>query len=109
MGGIKVEFYQTETGRMPVVDYIESLSFRESERVYEVLKDIESGGFETVGAHFRQISGKLWEIKISSNRIFYVLITGKLMMLLHGYKKQTQKLPIRERDIAIKRMREVLP
>ncbi len=109
MSGIKVEFYRTASGRLPVADYVGSLHSKEQKRVYAVLNDIENSGFETVGAHFRQISGKLWEIKINANRIFYVLITRNLMMLLHGYKKKSQKLPIRERDIAIKRMKEVLP
>jgi len=30
------------------------------------------------------------------------------MVLLHAHKKQGQKLPVKERDIAIRRMKELL-
>jgi len=36
------------------------------------------------------------------------MIEREEMVLLHAYKKQGQKLPIKERDIAIKRMKEIL-
>ncbi len=30
------------------------------------------------------------------------------MVLLHAYKKQGQKLPVKEKEVALKRMKEVL-
>ena len=43
-----------------------------------------------------------------SYRLFYVTLKGKVMVLLHGYKKQSQKAPIKELKIAKQRMKEVL-
>ncbi len=37
-----------------------------------------------------------------------VVITGPMMVLLHSYKKQSQKAPAREIKIAERRMKEVL-
>jgi hypothetical protein len=41
-----------------------------------------------VGVDFRQIGGKLWELKIrthgSQHRIFYVVLEGNQMILLHA-------------------------
>ena len=54
------------------------------------------------------IEGKLWELKITRHRIFYVLIVGPVMVLLHAYKKQGQKAPPRELEVARKRMKGVL-
>lgn len=105
---MKVIFYTTVSGRSPVVDYIDDLSKQERARLLEVLDQIEHCGFDAVRARFRQIEGKLWEIKISSHRVFYVLIEHEEMVLLHAYKKQGQKLPLKEREVAIKRMKEVL-
>lgn len=34
MSGIKVEFYRTASGRLPVADYIESLHFKEQKRSF---------------------------------------------------------------------------
>lgn len=41
-------------------------------------------------------------------RIFYVTIKQSLTILLHAYKKQSQKAPKKEIEIAEKRMLEVL-
>ena len=73
-----------------------------------MLDQIERHGFDAVRVQFRQIESKLWEIKVSAHRVFYVVIEENEMVLLHAYKKQGQKLPIRERDIAIRRMKELL-
>ena len=76
--------------------------------MFEALDQIERHGFDAVRVQFRQIEGKLWEIKVSAHRVFYVVIEENEMVLLHAYKKQGQKLPSRERDIAIRRMKELL-
>lgn len=74
----------------------------------EALAQVEKSGFDAVGVTFRPIEGKLWEIKVSMHRLFYVLIEHREMILLHAYKKQGQKLPDHVRTLAIKRMWEVL-
>lgn len=105
---MKVTFYTTASGRSPILDYIRDLSKLERARLLEALNQVEQYGFDAVRAQFRQIEGKLWEIKISAHRVFYVLVEREEMVLLHAYKKQGQKLPLKEREMAIKRMKEVL-
>ena len=105
---MRVTFYTTRAGRSPVLSYIHDLSSQEKARILAALTDIEAHGLDAVRVLFRQIEGKLWEIKISAHRVFYVLLRGDEMVLLHAYKKQAQKLPIRERETALKRMQEVL-
>ncbi|MGH7872399.1 MAG: type II toxin-antitoxin system RelE/ParE family toxin [Candidatus Binatia bacterium] len=77
----------------------------------KVIRSARSGeryGFKAARIQFRQIEGKLWQIKASTHRVLYVVIDRDEMVLLHAYKKQGQKLPIKERDIAIQRMKELL-
>lgn len=105
---MKVAFYTTAPGRSPVLDYIRDLSKPERARVLEALDQIERHGFDAVRVQFRQIEGKLWEIRVSAHRVLYVLVQREEMVLLHAYKKQGQKLPPREREVAIKRMKELL-
>ena len=105
---MKVVFYTTTSGRSPVLDYIRDLSKPERARVLETLDQIERYGFDAVRVQFRQIEGKLWEIRVSAHRVLYVLIQREEMVLLHAYKKQGQKLPPREREVAMKRMKEFL-
>ncbi len=105
---MRVTFFTTAAGRCPVLDYINSLAKPERARVLEALDQIERRGLAAIRVQFRQIEGKLWEIKIGSHRVFYVMIDGEEMVLLHAYKKQQQKLPIKEREIALRRMKELL-
>lgn len=91
-----------------MLDYFKDLPKQERARLLEALDQIEQCGFDSVRVQFRQIEGKLWEIKISAHRLFYVLVEREEMVLLHAYKKQGQKLPHKEREMAIKRMKEVL-
>ena len=69
-------------------------------------------GFDTPRVEFRHIEGKLWEIKIKAvsggYRVFYVVIKKSTLVLLHAYKKQSQKAPEREIKTAMKRLKEVL-
>ena len=105
---VRATFFATAAGRCPVLDYINSLAKPERARVLEALDQIERRGLAAIRVRFRQIEGKLWEIKIGSHRVFYVMIDGDEMVLLHAYKKQQQKLPVKEREIAIRRLKELL-
>ena len=91
-----------------MLEFIQGLAKPEKARLFEALDQVERHGLDAVRVQFRQIEGKLWEIKVSAHRIFYVVIEREEMVLLHVYKKQGQKLPIKERDIAIRRMKELL-
>ena len=80
--------------------------------VLAVFKDIQEHGLGAKGCEFRQIESKLWEVKVRAPtggyRFFYVLLASDHMHVLHSYRKQGQKAPARELDIARKRLKEVL-
>ena len=69
-------------------------------------------GLNAKGCDFRQIEGKLWELKVRASRgdyrFFYVMLAANHMHVLHSYKKQGQKAPTRELEVARKRLKEVL-
>lgn len=104
---MQVIFYETASGRRPVLEYVSSLPKEERAVLYEILVQIRQHGLQASHVRFRHIGDKLWELKVLRNRIFYVLVEGNQMVLLHAYKKQGQKLPRHERETAFKRMREV--
>ena len=97
--------------KIPVKDFILSLQDKDWVKVHGCLKSIKELGFKTPRVDFRQIDGKLWEIKIvtisGGVRIFYTSIQRDEMVLLHGYKKKSQKAPKKELDIAFQRMKEI--
>ena len=101
-----VTFYETARGDRPVEEFIDDLSSKEAAKVLDALAAIEAHGLEVVVSW--QIKGKLWELKVSATRVFYVLMTGPEVVLLHAYKKQGQKARLKEIETAQRRMEEVL-
>jgi phage-related protein len=109
---MKIAFYETTAGRSPIENFIDGLSKGDKARFADVFDGIERFGFDCPRVQFRQLRGKLWEIKFNSPsggyRIAYVVVDGKTMIWLHAFKKTTQKTPLGDLDVAEKRMKEVL-
>jgi phage-related protein len=77
---MEIRFYKTDSGRMPVFEYLSSLPKEEKAAVFSLLNRISNHGHAEYASYLRHIDGKLWEIKIRSHRIFYVF--EKQMMIL---------------------------
>lgn len=105
---MEIRYYQSGT-RLPVKDYIEGLAAPDRAPVDAAIAAIAQHGLRNSGVDCRHIEGRLWEIRTKSQRIFYVVVlSGKLMVLLHAYKKQSQKMPRRELTVARTRMEEII-
>ena len=109
---MRLIFFGSTFGRSYIDDFLSRLSLGDRATILAVFEDVEQHGFSAVGCQFRQIEGKLWEIKIKAPtggyRIFYVLISSSEMLCLHAYRKQGQKAPKKELEVARKRLKEVL-
>ena len=108
---MKVAFYKSGSGRSPVEDFIESLSKPDQARFRDVFDGVEQFGLDCPRVQFRQLQGKLWEIKFSAPaggyRIAYVVVQRYVMVWLHAFRKTSQKTPAQDLEIAEKRLREV--
>ena len=105
---MRLRYYTTVRGTHPVADYIEGLARADQAVIAVALAEVAEQGFEARGVTFRQIEGKLWEMRVGPHRVFYVLLRQEEMVLLHAYRKQTQKAPARHLEVARRRMLEVL-
>ena len=108
-----VNYWRNPTGKAPVEKYIDEINNKgERAEVLAALKGIQEYGTDAVGVEFRQIEGKLWELKIrthgNQHRIFYVVLKGNEMFLLHAYLKKTPKAPLREIETAKQRMKQLM-
>lgn len=107
---MKIIFFQDHKNN--VLEFISKLNLIERAEVLACLKSIEDLGFDSPRVEFRKIFGKLWEIKIrtvsSAYRIFYARIEKGIIILLHAYKKKSQKAPLKEIELAKKRLFEVM-
>lgn len=106
----KVKVYESLNGENPVEKFIKSLDEKAQLKVSRTFDHLEEFGIEGAYPHVKKLTGTpLWEIRIlgaDSIRIFYVTISGKVFLLLHGFKKKSQKTPNKEIIIARNRLNE---
>lgn len=105
-----INYWHNPSGRVPVERYIDNIDNKEERAdLLSVLNGIQENGMDAIGVEFRHIEGKLWELKIrthgNQHRIFYVLLKGNEMVLLHAYLKKTTRAPLKEIQTAKQRLR----
>ena len=110
----QIEYYSTADGMSPVKEFIDSLSEEGQAKYIFITKLLKEYSIHVREPYVKQITGhkKLYEIRIKEksgiSRILYFAHTGRKFILLHGFIKKTDKTPIKEIDIAEKRMRDYL-
>ena len=106
----KVQVYESPSGDKPVEEFIKSLDEKAQLKISRTLDLLEEFGLEGAFPHFKKLAGtSLWELRIlgsDSIRILYITITGKIFLLLHGFKKKSQKAPPKEIVTAQRRLNE---
>lgn len=107
---MEVEFYETEAGEEVVAEFLQSLPPKD---MAKVLRDIDLLADYAPNLHepyTKHIEGPLWELrsKFSSNiyRIFYFIRKENKLVLLHGFKKKTQKTPPSEIELAKRQLQD---
>jgi phage-related protein len=103
-------FYALPSGREPVREWVKSLDRADRKIVGEDIKDVEFSW--PIGMPLcRSLGGGLWEVRcdLTQGRIARVLFcVGRgRMVLLHAFVKKTRKTPAGERDLAVRRMKEI--
>jgi phage-related protein len=62
--------------------------------------------------HTRAMGRGLFELRLRASegisRVFYGVLPGRRVVMLHVFIKKTQKTPVRELEIARRRMKELL-
>lgn len=109
-GGWKVVYFISSSGENPVSSFIDSCAKPQQVKILRVLQYLEEYGVQTAIPHIKKLSDTpFWEIRIlgkDSIRIIYVVETGKLIILLHGFFKKSPKTPKKEIEICYQRYTE---
>lgn len=105
----KIIFYKEKDGTSPVLEFLENLrakadknkdcriQYKQAVLAIQLLQDNGTWLFSEITKH---IEGNIWELRPGNNRIFYFLADKDLFVLLHVFRKKTQKTPIRELEKA---------
>ena len=104
----QIHFYEDHRGKLPALEYVNELPAKERARIHNTLQLLESYGTALGMPHARRIQGKLWELRPGANRLFYFAYIRRKFVVLHAFRKKTQRTPKREVRIALRRMQEIL-
>jgi hypothetical protein len=63
---MEIKFFTLPSGKSPVLSFLQSLEKPDRAKIFGCLESIEEFGFDCSRVDFRQIDGKLWEIKIKT-------------------------------------------
>lgn len=95
-----VEFYETEPGEKPCLDFLNTLEVKLRAKVFRDLTLLEQYGNELRLPYSEQLDDGIFELRTIQGknivRNLYFFIIGKKIIVTHGFKKKTQKTPPEE-------------
>lgn len=107
----KVIYYSYSSGSNPVKEFLDA-NPKAKVKAFRIFFNIQEYGLTSVIPHIKKLAGTpLWEIRIlgeDSTRILYITREVKQIFLLHAFVKKTNKTPLKEINIALKRLKESL-
>jgi len=97
----KVYYYQnSQNKKVPVFEYINKLSQKETAKVFKYIDFLRDNKGVLDEPYTKHVKGKIRELRVdfsqNKHRIFYIVIIGKKIILLHSFLKKTAKMPKQE-------------
>lgn len=96
-------FYEDRQGNRPVYDFLKELAAMNGKearirltKTQDYINILKEQGTKAGLPFMRHLDGDIWEIRPTSDRIFFAGVTDGAFVLLHHFKKKTQKTPKRE-------------
>lgn len=108
----KIEFYRDKNDKEPVKEFLNGLSIPVRAKVVKLFNRLSEYGVLLKEPYTRQVKGKIRELRIKDSqgaiRVLYFTYTGKRFILLHGFIKKTEKTPVKDVELAEKRMNDFI-
>jgi len=94
----EVRFYETAAGQCPVRELLDSLDGKRAQKVAWVLTLVEELDVVPT-SYFKKLSGTdgIWEVRADFGgdafRLLAFFDSDRIVVLVHGFRKKTQKAP----------------
>ena len=102
----QVEFYDTEDGRTPTQEFLDSLDDKMAAKMYGMMDILAEYGNELRKPYSEHLDDGIFEVraKFGSNitRVLYFFYVGKTIVMTNGFVKKTQKTPKAQLELAKK-------
>lgn len=99
-----VEWFFDENGNSDSLDYFESLSDTQKRKTLMLFKRMGDFGKISDITKFRNEGDKVFAFKPQPERFLSFFYTGKKIVITNGFRKKSQKLPEKEKNLALQRM-----
>ena len=109
----EIKFYKTQTGNIPVEEFLDSLPSKYAQKVAWVLELVEKLDQVPV-QYFKKLKSTddIWEVRarIGSNsfRLLGFIDNDEFVILTNGFSKKSQKTPKQEIELAEQRKADYL-
>jgi phage-related protein len=102
----ELEYYETESGKIPARDFLHSLQGKMRAKAYKELELLEELGTRISMPYSKPMKDGLYELRIQATgdivRVFYFFFAGGKIILTNGFIKKTPKTPPSELEKALK-------
>lgn len=100
----QLEFYETEDGKQPVSDFLDSLNGKMAAKLVGLMDVLEEKGTELREPYSKFLGDGIFELRCkfgrNITRALYFFFAGKKIVVTNGFVKKTQKTPPQEIIIA---------
>lgn len=109
----EIKFYKTQSGKIPIKEFLDSLPSKHAQKVTWVLELVEKLDQVPV-QYFKKLKSTddIWEVRarISSDsfRLLGFIDNDEFVILTNGFSKKSQKTPKQEIDLAEQRKADYL-
>ena len=100
-----VEFYETRDGQCPVWEFLEDLRIKSAsnkdariqhKQASLYIELLQQNGTRLNDNITKHLEDGIWELRPGNNRVFYFFYENNTFVLLHHFRKKSQKTPKRE-------------
>ncbi|WP_446010139.1 type II toxin-antitoxin system RelE/ParE family toxin [Candidatus Electrothrix sp.] len=105
---LTVEWFFNEKGESEALKFFETLSDAQKRKTLMLFKRIGDFGRISDITKFRNEGEKIFAFKPQPDRFMSFFYTGKKIIITNGFRKKTQKLPKKEKALALKRMKSYM-
>jgi len=108
VGKKRVVYYVDEKGRSPVLEDIRALTPKEQQKFFAYISLLEEQGEELRRPIADYVGDKLYELRPKAHRVLYFFLLRDHAVIVHVFRKRTDRLPEAEKRIALNRMVDFL-
>ena len=100
-----VEFYENVNGESELWDFLEDLRMKSAtnknariqyKQIIFYIQLLQDNGTELPKNITKHLGDNIWELRPGNNRVFYFYHMNDTFVLLHHFRKKSQKTPRRE-------------